>query len=133
MTLDHSNYQKLTVWQESYKLCVAIYSTTKKFPKEELFGLTSQMRRSSFSVPSNIAEAYGRSGKGEKKQFLSIAKGSATELETQIMLAFSLGYMEKTKEEELLTKAIEVLKMLTKLIQHETPWKPPNSKLPPPN
>ena len=88
------NFKELKVWQKAYQLCLEIYRVTKKFPREEIYGLTSQIRRSAVSVPSNIAEGYGRKTKGEYIQALYIAYGSNCELETQIMLSGDLGYIE---------------------------------------
>ena len=95
------NYKDLKVWQKAYQLCVKIYKITKRFPKEEIYGLTSQLRRSAVSVPSNIAEGYGRQTTKEYIQALYIAYGSNCELETQILLAGDLGYIESRDLEEL--------------------------------
>ena len=89
-----SSFKELVVWQRAVELATAIYNLTDSFPKEELFGLTSQMRRASVSVPSNIAEGFKRGSRLEFKQFLSIAKGSLAELETQILIAKNIS---KTK------------------------------------
>ena len=93
------NYKELKVWQRSYQLCLEIYKTTKRFPKEERYGLTSQIRRAAVSVPSNIVEGYGRKTTLEYIQFLYIAYGSNCELETQILLSGDLGYIETGKLE----------------------------------
>lgn len=85
------SYQKLEVWQKSIELVLKIYSVTKLFPREEMFGLVSQMRRSSISIPSNVAEGFGRKNAKENKQFVNIAYGSALELETQIIISEKLG------------------------------------------
>ncbi len=84
-----SSYKDLDVWKKSFELCVDIYTTTKSFPKEELYGLTSQIRRASLSIPSNISEGSKR-GQKEFLQFLKIAHGSGAETETQLLLAFRL-------------------------------------------
>lgn len=86
-------YQKLIVWKESHNLCLGIYKVTKKFPSAELYGLTKQMRSSSSSVPTNIAEGNGRRTKKDKKRFLVIAEGSLEELHYQCVLAKDLGYI----------------------------------------
>jgi four helix bundle protein len=86
------SYRELVVWQQSIQLCVSIYHVTAGFPREELFGLTSQLRRSAVSIPSNIAEGYGRASKGEYKHFLSIARGSNHEAQTQLVIAKELKY-----------------------------------------
>ena len=88
-----SDYKELMVWQKSMDLVCAVYTCTKSFPKEELYGLTSQIRRASVSIPSNIAEGASRAGSKEFMQFLHIARGSASELETQLLLAERIGYL----------------------------------------
>ena len=89
------NYKELKVWQKSYRLCLEVYRVTKGFPKEELYGLTSQMRRAAMSIPCNIAEGYGRKTTPEYIRYLYIAYGSICELETQTLLARDLGYIKK--------------------------------------
>jgi four helix bundle protein len=84
------SFRELTVWQRSMQITVAVYRLSRKFPREEVYGLTSQMRRCSVSVPSNIAEGQGRSSTGEFKHFLGIARGSNFELQTQLELARAL-------------------------------------------
>ena len=91
------NYKELNVWQKSYKLCLHIYKVTKRFPKDEMYGLTSQIRRSAVSIPSNIAEGYGRKTTLEYVRFLYIAYGSVCELETQTMISGDLGYVGKER------------------------------------
>ena len=107
------SYRSLVVWQKSFDLSFAIYCLTKDFPDEERYGLTSQMRRSAVSIPSNIAEGYGRGTKVSFHQFLRIAYGSATELETQLLLAGKLGYCGEGLEQELLR---EVMKMINTIL-----------------
>ena len=85
------SFRELIVWQKSMRLTVAIYQLTKGFPREELYGLTNQIRRAAVSLPSNIAEGYGRINSGEYKQFLGIARASNFELQTQLQLARELG------------------------------------------
>ena len=87
-------YKELVVWQKAYGLCIEIYKITKTFPKEELYGLTSQMRRSALSVPCNIAEGYGRKTTPDYIRSLYIAYGSNCELETQILLSGDLCYLK---------------------------------------
>ena len=89
------NYKDLKVWQKSYELCLEIYRITAKFPKEERYGLTSQIRRSVVSIPSNIAEGYGRKTTLDYVRMLYISYGSVCELETQILLAGDLDLIEK--------------------------------------
>jgi len=88
-------HKDLEVWKNSIKLVTTIYTVTKSYPKEELFGLTNQMRRSAVSIPSNIAEGAARNSKKEFIQFLYIARGSLTELETQIIVSQNLNYLPK--------------------------------------
>ena len=95
-------YTTLEVWQKSRELVTIIYQLTGSFPKEELFGLTSQIRRSAVSVPSNIAEGCGRNTSKDTLQFLLIARGSLYELETQLYLALDLKYLEEIKFNEVL-------------------------------
>jgi four helix bundle protein len=89
-------YKDLIVWQKAIAMVTEVYRITRTFPREELFGLTSQIRRSAVSVPSNIAEGQGRLSVGEFRQFLGIAKGSLNELETQLIIARELGYVNMT-------------------------------------
>ena len=110
------SYKQLTVWQRAIELVNAIYEVTKKLPSDERFGLTSQMRRSAISIPSNIAEGYKRRSLGEYLQFLGVADASAAELETQIIIC-NQNYPELdfVKTQSLL---IEVQKMLFVLIKN---------------
>jgi four helix bundle protein len=111
------NYTDLKVWQKAYKLCIDIYKLTSIFPKEELYCLTSQIRRSSISIPSNIAEGYGRGAIKEYIRFLYVAYGSYCELETQLLLCYDLGYMAEEQKKEILKKAKEIERMLKALIK----------------
>lgn len=88
-------FKDLLVWQEAYKLSIAIYEVTKRFPKNEIYGLTSQLRRASVSVCSNIAEGFGRTGRKEKDQFYAMANGSLTELENQLLISKGIGYLDQ--------------------------------------
>jgi four helix bundle protein len=88
-------HYKLEAWKLSRKLVTEVYKLTKRFPKEEMFGLTAQIRRSAVSVPSNIAEGAARSGPREFAQFLNVARGSLSELETQLLIAVDLGYLKE--------------------------------------
>lgn len=120
------NYKELKVWQRSYQLCLEIYRMTKGFPREERYSLTSQVRRAAVSIPSNIAEGYGRKTTLDYIRFLFIAYGSNCELETQILLSGDLGYIESGKLEMLKEKIREVERMLKALIKslekkHSTP------------
>jgi len=111
------NYKELKVWQKSYDLCLEIYKITKRFPNGERYGLTSQIRRAAVSVPSNIAEGYGRKITPEYIRFLYIAYGSNCEMETQILLSWDLGYIETGKLEILQEGIEEVERMLKALIK----------------
>ena len=86
------SFRDLQVWQRAMQLSVAIYRLTQGFPREEIYGMSSQMRRSAVSVPSNIAEGYGRNGAGEYRHFLGIARGSNFELQTQLEIVRALGF-----------------------------------------
>lgn len=111
------NYKELKVWQKAYQLCLEVYKITKGFPREERYGLTSQIRRAAVSVPSNIAEGYGRKTTPEYIRSLYIAYGSNCELDTQISLSGDLGYM-RAQEKEMLQRSIgEVERMLKALIK----------------
>ena len=117
MTEKIKNFQDLRIWQKSIEVVKDIYILTKKFPKEELYGLTSQMRRSAVSIPSNIAEGFRRYHNKEYKQFLYIALGSCAELETQIIIANKLDYINETNKTELIVKIKYICRMTIKLIQ----------------
>jgi four helix bundle protein len=111
------NYKELIVWQKSYQLCIDIYRITKDFPKEEKFGLTSQIRRAVVSIPSNIAEGYGRKTTPEYIRALYVAYGSNCELETQILLSRDLGYITAEDMKRLQEGIGEVERMLKALIK----------------
>lgn len=110
------SYQDLKVWEKAYNLCLEVYKLTKKFPDEERYGLCSQIRKSSISIPSNIAEGYGRKGRQEYIHYLYIAYGSYCELETQLMLAVDLGYVGEKGKDKILGLGKEVERMLKALI-----------------
>jgi len=97
-------------------LVTEVYKTTKQFPPEELFGLTSQMRRAAVSIPSNIAEGHDRASSGEFRQFLGQARGSVAELETQILVALNLSYLSETEAATLLEVVKEVGRLLNGLM-----------------
>jgi four helix bundle protein len=111
------SYKELKVWQKAYNLCIEIYKITRTFPKEELYGLTSQIRRAAVSVPSNIAEGYGRKTTPEYLRSLYIAYGSSCELETQILLSGDLGLMKAEALNKLQADLGEVERMLKALIK----------------
>jgi len=106
------DFKKLKVWQKARQLVKDIYEVTKNFPKEENYGLTSQIRRCVISVPSNIAEGCGRSKKNDICRFLDIAQGSCFELETQVILSFDLDYISEDDVKVLWNKIDEVQKMI---------------------
>jgi len=110
------SYKDLNIWQRSMDLVELIYRVTEGFPSKESFGLVSQMRRAAISIPSNIAEGYGRQSTGSYSQFLSIARGSLFELETQVEICIRLKYSHKTESEKLVTEIIEISKMISSLI-----------------
>jgi four helix bundle protein len=110
-----SNYRDLRVWNAAMSLAVEVYRITKRFPKAEQFGLTSQVRRAAVSVPSNIAEGHARSTRGEYKHFLSMARGSVVEVEVQLTLAEQLGYVESPVIASALAHCDSISRMLTNL------------------
>lgn len=107
------SHERLDAWRESMRLVRAIYELTQSFPKEELYGLTQQMRRAAVSIPSNIAEGAARDGKKEYSYFINIARGSLSELDTQVKIAQMLGYTKDISDLSELT--IRVGKLLTGL------------------
>jgi four helix bundle protein len=110
------DFQKLSVWQKSHQLTLESYRVTKAFPREEMFGLTSQIRRAAASVPANIAEGSGRSGDRELARFLTISAGSASELQYHFILAHDLGFLETSDFHQLDHQVNEVKRMLTGFI-----------------
>ena len=110
------HFERLTVWQESMKLVSMIYSETKRFPREERFGLIDQVRRASVSIPANIAEGKGRYHQKEFLQFLYIARGSLYETITLIKTSASLRYLQMAQQEELLKQCQVILSQLSGLI-----------------
>jgi four helix bundle protein len=111
------SFRDLIVWQKAIALSKNIYLYTEKFPKTELYGLTSQMRRASVSVACNIAEGQARNTTGEFKQFLGISKGSLAELETLITIANEMGFLKDTEARDLSAACEEVSKMLNGLMK----------------
>ncbi|MDR1758866.1 MAG: four helix bundle protein [Bacteroidales bacterium] len=111
------NYQELIVWQKAMEATALIYQIVKKLPKEELFALSSQMRRAAVSIPSNIAEGQARNSTKEFIQFLSVARGSKAELETQLLLCEKVNYLARTDILEAINLLQEVEKMLVALIK----------------
>ena len=109
------HYRELEVWQLAMDLAQRCYQVTKAFPKEELFGMTSQIRRSAASIPANIAEGQGRQGTKEFLNFLSIARGSLMEVETHLELSHRVGLLPKPQLDELLKLTDRISRMLTGL------------------
>lgn len=112
-----NSYRDLLVWQKGMSLVTDIYTMTQTFPSNEQYGLTSQMRRSAISIPSNIAEGYGRNSTGDYARFLQIAVGSTFELQTQIEIAFNLKFITQEDFITNLEKAKELDRMLLSLIR----------------
>lgn len=111
------DFRNLEIWNKSHQLTLEVYKATKNFPKEELYGLTSQMRKSASSIPNNIAEGCGRGTDAEFHRFLIIAMGSSSELEYQLILANELGYIDSIIYKSLNDDLIKIRKMLNSLIK----------------
>lgn len=111
-------YKKLAVWEKAHRLTLDIYKVSANFPKEEMYGLTNQIRRSASSIPTNIAEGSGRGSDTELARFLRIAMGSRHEMEYQLLLAYDLGLLEKDIYERLDQQAAEIGRMLNGLIRN---------------
>jgi len=110
------DFHKLQVWTKAHALTLRVYQETRGFPRDELYGLTMQIRRAAASVPTNIAEGCGRSGPKELAHFCQIALGSASELEYQFLLAKDLGYVDEASHQSLNGDATEVKRMLTSFV-----------------
>lgn len=106
------DFRKILVWEKSHKLTLQLYKITSSFPKDELYGLTSQIRRAVASIPANIAEGCGRNTQTELARFIHIASGSASELEYHLILAHDLGYIESSIYPELNESINEIKRML---------------------
>jgi len=111
------SYRDLIVWQKAMILAKETYRITRPFPRDEIYGLTSQIRRAAVSIPSNIAEGWGRKSRRDFIRFLTIARGSATELESEILLSSEIGYLSKEIAESFIKDTIEIGKMLNSLIK----------------
>lgn len=122
MTIERKNerkfYKNLRVWEKADQLAYDVYQVTKKFPKEELYGLTSQLRRAALSIPTNIVEGKGRQNSGERKHFLNIALGSLSEVEYLMEFSAKLGYLSYSDLKCLDQVRSQVGGMLWKLYQH---------------
>lgn len=112
-----NTYRDLKIWQKAMVLVTEVYSITNKLPDSEKFGLIAQMRRSSVSVPSNMAEGYGRNSTNDYLRFLQIAVGSLYELQTQIIIAYKLKYISQSDYQLLFEKSREIERMTTSLIR----------------
>ena len=111
------DFRNLQVWEKAHSLTLSVYKATISFPKDELYGLTSQIRRSSASIPTNIAEGCGRNGDAELARFMSIGMGSASELEYQLLLAHDLNYLDRDTYTKLHERVTEVKRMLAGFIK----------------
>jgi len=112
------NFRNLNIWKDGIALVAKIYQMATLLPEDEKFGLTSQIKRASVSIPSNIAEGIGRNSKKETKQFCYIAKGSLYEVETQIYLALDLRFVQETQIEEVLNQLVTVRKLIIGFIKY---------------
>ena len=110
-------HKRLEVWQKAMALVEAIYGLTAEFPRSEVYGLSGQMRRSAISVPCNIAEGAARKTRSEFVQFLTIAQGSLSELDTQVELACRLGYIDEQRRTEVTAEITTVFRMLSGLVR----------------
>ena len=111
------DFRGLKVWEKSHRLALAVYKATASFPRDELYGLTSQIRRACVSIPANIAEGCGRDGEVELARFLQIAMGSAAELEYHLLLTSDLKLLGQRDYQKLVGEVTEVKRMLTSFIQ----------------
>lgn len=111
------NYKELTVWQRSVEIATSVYKVTQNYPKHELYGLTSQIRRCTISISSNIAEGAGRSSDKDFSRFLNISYGSSFELETQLIISKELNYLDDSSFKELNSDLSEIQKMLYSFIK----------------
>ena len=109
-------YRDLIAWQKAMVLVTEIYRTTKEFPKQEVYGLTNQLRRAAVSIPSNLAEGHGRNSRKEFHHFIGQARGSLLEVETQVQIAANLGYLHTKQAEALMDNTAELGKILNGLL-----------------
>ncbi|MGX9571290.1 four helix bundle protein [Mesorhizobium sp. f-mel] len=121
MTARIDSYRDLVVWQQGMDLAVSIYEATRSWPKDELYGLTTQVRRAATSVPANIAEGYGRESRASYQQFLRIAQGSLKELETHLLIAQRVGMAPRETVDSLMTRSESIGKLLRLLIRKLSP------------
>ncbi|MEA2068212.1 MAG: four helix bundle protein [Verrucomicrobiota bacterium] len=116
MSVEINSFRDLVVWQKAMKMVEMVYAITKQFPPDERYALTSQLRRASVSVPSNIAEGYGRHSTADYVRFLQIALGSLNELQTQLELGVRIGFVEKDAVKDTFGICAEIEKMLVALV-----------------
>lgn len=107
------DFRKIKVWDKSHRFVLEVYELTKAFPKEEIFGLTSQLRRAAVSIPNNIAEGCGRSTESDLNRFLTISMGSASEVDYLLLLSKDLDYISQSQFNDINAKVIEIKKMLS--------------------
>lgn len=119
------NFRDLLVWEKAHKLTLCVYRETQGFPKQEQFGLTSQIRRAAASIPANLAEGCGRRSDGEMGRFVQIAMGSGAELSYHLLLCRDLGLLQTEQFKQLSSEADEVMRMLSALSSR---LKPPSSR-----
>ena len=110
------NHKALIVWQKGIKMVKLLYEITRTFPQYEMYGVTAQMRRAAISIPSNIAEGFARDSNKELMHFLYVSLGSASELETQLIICREIGYLQEERYEELMRMNNEVIRMISALI-----------------
>ncbi len=122
------DFRDIRAWEKAHSLTLSIYKVTSSFPREELFGLTSQLRRASASIPANIAEGCGRAGNAELARFFTMSMGSASELEYHLLLARDLGLLPSRDYECFLSDLTEVKKMLVSYTQKLTVEKKPRTR-----
>ncbi|MFK7953073.1 MAG: four helix bundle protein [Ekhidna sp.] len=115
------NFKDLEVWVEAHEIALSVYKITSSFPKEEIYGITSQLRRSALSIPNNIAEGCGRGSQAELKRFCDIAMGSASEVEYLLLFCRDLGLLEESNYAKINEKLIVLKKRLNAFIQHLKP------------
>ena len=115
--MEAKNYRKLTVWRKAMKFVTEVYRTTKTFPPDELYGLTAQLRRAAVSLPSNLAEGYGRNSRADFRRFLQIAAGSLFEIQTQLEIAYNLEYIDRNTYNHLHELSREIDAMLAAFIR----------------
>lgn len=119
------DFHSLEIWNKSHMLTLDIYRVTENFPKNEIYALTSQVRRAAYSIPMNIAEGCGRKSEAEFCQILNVSSGSASELEYQLLLAHDLGYLEKESFEKLSADVVSIRKMVQAFAAHVASPKAP--------